>query len=783
MCLNPLKRAMSSPQLTTPSSTPSVERVENSESSEKGQSSKSISRSQSTSGLLDPSGDGTRMVQQIRQQSSRSIAQQANRVPPPKALQLHLHHSPVQSLEEGLQRHQQLMNLSEGLQGIEKSLRNTFFKSRSQRSQLMQEAMTQVSQNVHRLDDQDGLMEYLKAASPKEIKDQLARAVGAMRPGKYGQDAVYSMLSQNKKTLVDSMYKALMMQTIDVSGDLEIPQGTDTTVTSPGTRGIATQDFEVFDGGQMRTIKKGEPVIVHIRDGQTLIQRMTRKDNVKEGALGSWNFHSHQIAIDNPELVKVKPLRYEAVPPDQPLFEGPPSPSDVRQGALGDCFLIAPIYDLVRRDPQSIQDMMKDNGDGTVTVRLFKQNANRLEPDYITVEKSVPDNDAHAEDTLWVQMIEKAYAVQQGSYESITYGGQSAEVYKALLGVETERRDIQGGLNTIGDVLKKRVGFFENLPSVLQRVSEQAEKFGLSEVQIQSLARIPSGDLATLFSPTEISLNKLEQLSGVEWPQFRGPVERLAQAQEEGSEQGIQEAKTELADLKSLQRDFDDLITYRDKTALETLLQKSPSYKSLQHEAFLKQDQVELVLNELEQVENPIELNGESYELPSLLADLRALLQRGEFAQVETMEISGVEMHYSEKLNTLFESIEQDLADGRYLSLGSKEKIGVSTGQGASGGEDQVEGLAGQHAYAVLDTVSMNGRKFVRIANPWGNDFSRDYSLDNGKLVPHQRKQEQIHDQDSYNSGGQHIAMNESWIELHELANLFSSYHVTTSER
>jgi hypothetical protein len=58
-----------------------------------------------------------------------------------------------------------------------------------------------------------------------------------------------------------------------------------------------------------------------------------------------------------------------------PLFgvEGKPDVKHVRQGDLGNCYLMTALLSIVHRDPQFILDMMHPLDDGTVAVRLFRR--------------------------------------------------------------------------------------------------------------------------------------------------------------------------------------------------------------------------------------------------------------------------------------------------------------------------------------------------------------------------------------------------------------------------
>ncbi len=100
-----------------------------------------------------------------------------------------------------------------------------------------------------------------------------------------------------------------------------------------------------------------------------------------------------------------------------PLFAHEPCANDIFQGNVGDCYFLGFLASIAEQRPNFIREMIKDNNDGTVTVRFFKES----KPVYITVSKSVPKNkisggDNYVTGALWVQMIEKAY-VASGLYK------------------------------------------------------------------------------------------------------------------------------------------------------------------------------------------------------------------------------------------------------------------------------------------------------------------------------------------------------------------------------
>ena len=96
--------------------------------------------------------------------------------------------------------------------------------------------------------------------------------------------------------------------------------------------------------------------------------------------------------------------------------------TDIRQGGLGDCYLMASLASLAGQFPAAIRNMFIDNGDGTFTVRLFGEHDGNVTTGerYVTVNRDLPLGYAYFDDNnvgLWVALAEKAYAqfAEQGS--------------------------------------------------------------------------------------------------------------------------------------------------------------------------------------------------------------------------------------------------------------------------------------------------------------------------------------------------------------------------------
>jgi Calpain family cysteine protease len=145
-----------------------------------------------------------------------------------------------------------------------------------------------------------------------------------------------------------------------------------------------------------------------------------------------------------------------------PLFIDGPKPDDVRQGAIGDCYFPAAMASLAFWKPEAIRDAIKDNGDGTYTVKFHdtdRWGGGNGRPVEIKVDgdlyarawggpaygSSLGGSTEPDKMELWFPLIEKAYAQWKGSYETIGGGGVAGEVMGQVLGKSYDYVSLNAG--------------------------------------------------------------------------------------------------------------------------------------------------------------------------------------------------------------------------------------------------------------------------------------------------------------------------------------------------
>ncbi|RPI80936.1 MAG: DUF4157 domain-containing protein, partial [Chloroflexi bacterium] len=177
-------------------------------------------------------------------------------------------------------------------------------------------------------------------------------------------------------------------------------------------------------------IPKTAPIFkeADIASGAKYFKQDVTKSFDSEVVLGTNTWLRFKIGNDNYLVLKSNVRMAQNTVKKDVLFPEEPKVSDVEQGGLGDCYLLAAITSVVSKDPAKIKEMMKDNGN-SVSVRMYDVDTSRrpitFTPRITTVEKSVAEINGgaiYAKGALWVQILEKAYAAAgyTGDYTSQT---------------------------------------------------------------------------------------------------------------------------------------------------------------------------------------------------------------------------------------------------------------------------------------------------------------------------------------------------------------------------
>ena len=176
---------------------------------------------------------------------------------------------------------------------------------------------------------------------------------------------------------------------------------------------------------------------------------------------------------------------------DTPLFSHEPVVNDLKQRLVSNCYMMASVAGIINVSPEILKGCLKDNGDGTVTVRLYEKELvpsdetseleGKYKPVYIKVKKTVPriaGADQLAAGALWMQMIEKAVAaygrrkleyrddgkpgmvekMEGQGYRSLWYG-RADEFLQRLLGIPAYK-----GVSLV--TKKQEDDFFEELLNI-----------------------------------------------------------------------------------------------------------------------------------------------------------------------------------------------------------------------------------------------------------------------------------------------------------------------------
>ncbi len=137
-------------------------------------------------------------------------------------------------------------------------------------------------------------------------------------------------------------------------------------------------------------------------------------------------------------------VSWNPVQPGGKLYVDDVSYDDVVQGSIANCYMVSAFSALAHANPDTIKKAIKDNADGTYTVRFFEYGRPvnvTVDSDLATLTGATNNKYAKAREgsEQWVTILEKAYAQWKGGYEAIGNGGRAGEVMQALTGKYASR--------------------------------------------------------------------------------------------------------------------------------------------------------------------------------------------------------------------------------------------------------------------------------------------------------------------------------------------------------
>lgn len=449
---------------------------------------------------------------------------------------------------------------------------------------------------------------------------------------------------------------------------------------------------------------------------------------------------------------------YRNLPDSVPLFEHDPTIDDIRQGGLGDCYLMAAMAGVILRRPEHFKTHMRDDNQGNVHVLLYKAVNN---PIVITIKKSTvykkstslmkPPSfkQAYAQDIPWVALYEKAYVAagfwgNEGtgaSAETQAYGtisnGLGSIAITHITGEQTFEDTITN-FTARSEALGKLYTITKNLDSVKQ----------YHGIFLQAMPFLPR--VQTHLDDLNYDISNLqEDLSGLD-PRYVKAI--------------VKEIKKQHLPLFSKFL-FLPNIAFSQLQQIIVKLEKTQPGILQAAQAFLPRVQFCFSRPDYDIKTFKQDLSGlpQNYITPILLEVQNQRLLSGPLG-------SGL---YSDGDIALFQKLRSLLDSGKIIVVSTKKQIYDTPEQierqGHSGGEPMVKGLVGGHSYTLIAYACPGSQLVFKLRNPWGF-YGRSYvAADAVADVETQGVPFKATSREEKGNG-------EFWLELTELSSCFDSF-------
>ncbi len=188
-----------------------------------------------------------------------------------------------------------------------------------------------------------------------------------------------------------------------------------------------------------------------------------------------------------PSLPDPPPLREHStatlIRPSTSVFIGEPSPDDVAQGQIADCYVAAAMASVAAVRPDLIRRAVREMAPGDYYVSLYRPGERRPSPVRVDGDlygrgtRPLYARGTHGE--LWPSLIEKAISIRAGgSYDAIGSGGRASRIMSALTGFDPVLRETQSFATAEVFFAFVRDQLEAHLPVALGTASEEARYEG-----------------------------------------------------------------------------------------------------------------------------------------------------------------------------------------------------------------------------------------------------------------------------------------------------------------
>ncbi len=378
---------------------------------------------------------------------------------------------------------------------------------------------------------------------------------------------------------------------------------------------------------------------------------------------------------------------------EDPLFVHEPCISDIKQGALGDCYFVASLAAVVEKDPSYIRQHMRDNAEqGTVTVRFYEQG----KPVDITVPKktavSSDGSDAYARGALWVQLYETAYAAFRLQFSKEEVIEQATDLI--IVESEEERLSREARNRRNREKNRNRKKFLDEKKITMQFIAGGREMNALGHITGQNAERHLIGEVVKAKPLNKAVEDFIKRKNGndpyaVMERYFAGRNNaRATREQRRAKDNYVSQLKNiqkRLVKAKSLE-EFDKIVGTLD------LQNEIPTYQVPGYD-MMKSEEIKVSI------------------VTKFVVYCRDLFMRNKHILNEAY--SG---NYGVYADDVYNEIADHQANHQIMTAGTRlleeEEKGLN-------GEGVIKGVAGGHAYSLLGVKQIGRYKYVKLRNPW----------------------------------------------------------------